>query len=116
MNHFHFSTPYYNQTIDFYEKHFAFKEIKQLGKTHVLKNARGFFLGVDEGECANLLPQETHLGFTFESQEEVLTLYKTLKESKQCSVGVLQTPSPRATHFYCSDPSGNHLEIGWYQF
>ena len=27
----------------------------------------------------------------------------------------LLAPSPRALHYYCQDPSGNRIEVGWYQ-
>lgn len=116
MNHFHFTTDAVKPTIDFYAKYFDFKEIKLLGKTHVLRNLNGFVLGIDEGNESKGLPQTAHLGFTFEEEAQVASLFQSMQKDTQCKVTPLEKPSPRASHFYCLDPSGNKLEIGWYRF
>ncbi len=114
MNHFHFSSASPLPTITFYEKYFGFRKIKMLGKTHVLVSQAKFILAIDESTASDPIPASSHLGFSLPARSEVQSLYEKMREDDQSSTGALLEPSPRALHFYCSDPSGNRLEIGWY--
>lgn len=116
MNHFHFGSSNAASTAWFYEKYFGFCEVKQLGKTRVLKNQSGFILAIDENEAAEPIPRGTHLGFTLGSPDEVQALFIGLQHDEFALTGELQIPSLRAIHFYCFDPSLNRVEVGWYDF
>ena len=113
MNHFHFPSAAVPETIDFYTKHFAFREIATLGKTHVLRDDKGFLLAIDESAEGDPPSKARHLGFHLEGKRAVLELFLRLKPMVKSP---LIEPSPRVIHFYCEDPSGNRLEIGWYHF
>jgi catechol 2,3-dioxygenase-like lactoylglutathione lyase family enzyme len=114
MNHFHFASHAVDPTIAFYETYFGFRQARVLGKTHVLVGDHGFLLAIDEGESAATLPKGSHLGFTLESPEKVHALFRRMAAEGVAITSALVTPSPRASHFYCLDPSGQPLEVGWY--
>jgi len=113
MNHFHFPSAAVPATIDFYTSHFAFQKVATLGKTHVLRDTKGFLLAIDESEASAPPPKAQHLGFHLDGKQAVLDLFQKLKAATKSP---LIEPSPRVIHFYCEDPSGNRLEIGWYHF
>jgi catechol 2,3-dioxygenase-like lactoylglutathione lyase family enzyme len=116
MNHFHFGSARAAATVSFYEKYFGFRKIKNLGKTHVLKDQRNFILAIDEENEASPIPQSAHLGFTLSDPESVQLLYESLASDEVPLPGPLKKTSPRAVHFYCVDPSNNRVEVGWYDW
>jgi catechol 2,3-dioxygenase-like lactoylglutathione lyase family enzyme len=116
VNHFHFPSVRVQETIAFYEKYFGFRQARLLGSTHVLKNERNFLLAIDEAEVATPLPRSIHLGFTLSTREDVYELHKRMEEEKTPSLSEFLSPSKKAAHFYCEDPTGHRLEVGWYDF
>lgn len=116
MNHFHFGSSNAVATVSFYEKYFGFREIKRLGPTHVLRDDNNFILAIDEIAGAEPIPNCAHLGFTLTDPDVVEELHVTMSADQVPLPGELQRPSTRATHFYCQDPSGNRIEVGWYSW
>lgn len=114
MNHFHFPSHRHLETISFYEGYFGFRKLRQLGKAHILVGMHGFLLAIDEKDRADTLPSGIHLGFRYESPEKVQKLFKRMSDDGE-KLSDLLTPSERATHFYCEDPNGNKIEVGWYE-
>lgn len=116
MNHFHFSASDTLATIQFYEQYFGFRKIRSLKNTHVLTDNSGFLLAIDESNDCTSLPQTCHLGFTLPSAERVRQTYQNMLQEKVQIIAPLQMPSAKAIHFYCQDPAGNTIEVGWYNF
>lgn len=114
MNHFHFAAKSVEKTAEFYETYFGFRRVAKLGRTLVLRNNVGFILGVDEAGENSGVQTNSHIGFTLETSEEVETLF--VRMDKNFISTPVRKPSSRATHFYCADPAGNSIEVGWYQF
>jgi predicted enzyme related to lactoylglutathione lyase len=115
LNHFHFPSNSTIETINFYSKYFEFNKKAQLGKTHILKNPNGFLLAIDESDTKQTLNQKSHLGFQLNDAEKVRVLYLKMIEDGIPMVRELREPSQNAIHFYCTDPTGYVLEIGWYK-
>ncbi len=115
MNHFHFSSAAVDPTIAFYESYFGFPKVRTMGKTHVLEGEHGFLLAMDEAEASKPLGA-AHLGFRLNTHEAVRSIYRRMKEEGVAITSELATPSPRASHFYCLDPSGQTIEVGFYDF
>ncbi len=116
MNHFHFPSNTVASTVEFYESFFGFRKKITLGKTQVLENGERFLLAIDESYTTAPLSERIHLGFRLENAAEVSSLHTRMKKEGVAAMGDLMNPSPHALHFYCADPSGNRLEIGWYAF
>ena len=119
MNHFHFGTDRVVETSQFYEKYFGFSKILELGSTLVLRNAKDFILAIDPLERGASNPCENsalHLGFVLKDRSEVNRVFDLMRDEKLGSLGSLLSPTPKVLHFYCNDPAGNRLEIGWYSF
>ena len=112
MKHFHFPSAEPEKTADFYETFFGFRKLRRLGNTQVLADRANFLLAIDECEACAPPPDSTHLGFCLESREQVPELYARLQA--QHEVTELREPTPKVSHFYCQDPTGNRLEVGWY--
>ena len=115
MNHFHFPSAKLSETVDFYEHFFRFKRARVIRKTHILSGENDFILAIDESGTAHTMPKEVHLGFRLKNEDEVKRLFQQMAHSGVPMAGPLLTPSNRATHFYCKDPSGNNIEVGWYE-
>lgn len=116
MNHFHFTTSEVEKTADFYTRFFGFRTVKQLGKTRVLKNSSGFILALDEGTETLPIPEASHIGFTCESDDRLAELFVKIKDNPENKASAIVRHGSRAAHFYCKDPSGNGIEVGWYNF
>lgn len=114
MNHFHFASSAVDPTIAFYETYFHFQKCRTLGKTHVLEGSHGFLLAIDESEDSVCLPPGSHLGFRLDTPEAVQAIYRRMYADGVPITTPLATPSPRASHFYCLDPSGHSIEVGYY--
>jgi len=115
VNHFHFPSANALPTISFYERYFGFRKIRLLGNTHILINQNKFLLAIDESTASDPLPATSHLGFQLPDKEEVRKIHEQMRTDFPSDTGHLLEPSARALHYYCSDPSGNRLEIGWYE-
>jgi catechol 2,3-dioxygenase-like lactoylglutathione lyase family enzyme len=114
VNHFHFASARAGETISFYETYFGFRERRTLGKTHVLMNDSRFLLAIDETEACGPALNGAHLGFSLANPEAVKALFHKMARAGVTLSGNLLEPSARATHFYCVDPSGNRVEVGWF--
>ncbi len=113
LNHLHFSSENPEATKNFYESYFGFRPHKTMGKTTVLVNDERFLLAIDEGESDER--HGLHFGFCLEASERVEAIYGEMKENGVVIEKEFTRLSDNACQFYCFDPSGNHVEVGWYR-
>lgn len=116
MNHFHFASQAVARTRDFYIRYFGFRERAKIGRTLVLENSDGFLLALDESRESSSMPENAHLGFRLKDAATVDHINAQMRAEGTVIVGTVLSPSPRARQFYCLDPSGNRIEVGWYDF
>jgi catechol 2,3-dioxygenase-like lactoylglutathione lyase family enzyme len=115
LNHIHFATGDITKTREFYETYFGFREHFRLHKTLVLTNDHHFLLALDDTNTQSATAPSFHFGFCVESADAVRDLYERMKLSGVAFVQEFKTLSPNAVSFYCLDPHGNQVEVGWYR-
>jgi catechol-2,3-dioxygenase len=120
LNHLHFASRRAEQTRAFYEEYFGFRLSRQLPGTAVLCDGHGFLLAIDDRKDSlpETLPEGTaqlHIGFCLDTPEQVETLYGDMKARSVPFRGELTRLSANALHFYCQDPTGNQIEVGWFR-
>ena len=115
LRHLHFGAQDVKQTQAFYETYFGFQEHLNLGDTVVLKDADQFVLAIDALEKVPPASPTLHFGFLLRSAKAVESLYEKMHRAGVSVVQPLKKISDKAIQFYCLDPSGNKVEVGWYQ-
>jgi catechol 2,3-dioxygenase-like lactoylglutathione lyase family enzyme len=116
LNHLHLSARQPESTRRFYETYFGFRPHLQLGETVVLVNAEHFLLAIDpRGDSTDASPPPLHFGFCVGRPEEVDALYQAMRQGGVVFTQELRVMSPNARSFYCWDPAGNQVEVGWYK-
>ena len=115
LNHIHLTSSEPQKTSEFYQKYFGFKRVRQIQKTTVMTNADQFILAFDGVEISQAVRKPCHIGFTLTEKGEVELLYQRMQRDG-ISAGDLQSPNDNVIHFYCEDPCGNSIEVGWYRF
>ena len=116
LNHLHFQSARPRETSAFYQEYFGFRAHVELGPTVVLANDERFFLAIDPAPGAEPVDGEAlHFGFCLRDADEVRMLYALMKGAGVPFTKDLTDLSPNATQFYCVDPAGNRVEVGWYR-
>jgi len=122
LNHFHFSSNTVPKTCEFYRRYFGFEVRWQILDKVVLGNRDGFILAIDPIPISSPAPDRTslapplqHLGFYLDDVEEVVALHRRMKDDGVSIQQELTERSENCRHFYCVDPSGNSIEVGWNQ-
>lgn len=121
LNHLHISSPAVPETCSFYHQYFGFDVRWRILDKVVLADAEGFILAIDPvAPPPEASPEQTarptavqHIGFYLDTPEEVVALHRRMKSD---GVGIPQELVERSAnclHFYCVDPSGNSIEVGW---
>jgi extradiol dioxygenase family protein len=113
VNHLHFEAPDVEATRRFYETYFAFQPHLRLRDTVVLTNDRRFFLAIDPGNPSG--EERLHFGFCLSTAEEVHRLHERMLADRIPLAQALKAHSENAVSFYCFDPAGNRIEVGWYR-
>jgi catechol 2,3-dioxygenase-like lactoylglutathione lyase family enzyme len=117
LNHLHFASAEPEKTRAFYEIYFGFRVSRRLRGTTVLANPAGFVLAIDDraGERPPCGPRDRlHFGFCLESPQAVTALYETMKAGTVAAAPLVRI-GENALHFYCDDPAGNRIEVGWFR-
>jgi catechol-2,3-dioxygenase len=116
FNHLHFASDKVVATRKFYEAYFGFRFHSNIRTTTVLVNESHFFLAIDpvEGE---LPPSENrlHFGFCLTDADSVEHLYRQMESNRVPFAQQYEQISENAVSFYCYDPAGNCVEVGWYR-
>jgi catechol 2,3-dioxygenase-like lactoylglutathione lyase family enzyme len=115
FNHLHFATSRLEATRDFYTGYFGFEPFTKLRDTVVLKGKAHFLLAMDPACEATEPNARLHFGFCVETADEVDALYGRMLADGIAFAQPLKAISPHARNFYCYDPSGNCVEVGWYR-
>jgi len=115
LNHIHFRAENPALTRAFYEKYFGFEFLRDLRGTIVLRNPGRFLLAIDPASEAAPATAGFHFGFCLETRDEVTHLYRQMRDEKVDFSQDLRVLGPGAVSFYCFDPAGNRVEVGWYQ-
>lgn len=114
VNHLHFGSPNVDATRGFYERYFGFRHHSNLRETVVLVGDSHFLLAIDPlVEAA--APTRLHFGFCVGDSAKVRTLYAKMKDEGVSFSQELKEISENAVNFYCVDPAGNCVEVGWYK-
>lgn len=115
LNHVHFASGDVGATRAFYERFFGFKLHARLRDTTVLVNDDHFLLAIDAApERAGVEPP-AHFGFCVATRDEVEAAYAAMREAGVAFAQELRVLSENAVSFYCEDPAGNRVEVGWYR-
>ncbi len=115
LNHLHFASKAPEATREFYESYFGFRPHRRLGRTEVLVNEEHFLLAIDDSDSPDRRQSALHFGFCLDSPEKVEAAYLAMKNDGVPLEKELTRLSENAVQFYCFDPSGNHVEVGWYR-
>lgn len=110
ISHIQLNTPKLEEQVSFYEKYFDFKR-KKHGKGWFLWNRAGFLMAVNPLEEAPTMPEWFHIGFRYETKEEVTALFTKLK-SDGFDLGQIDD-SNYYMQFRFADPAGYTVEIFW---
>ena len=110
LGHIQLNTPKLEEQVSFYEKYFDFKR-KQHGKGWFLWNRAGFLMAVNPLEEIPQMPKWFHIGFRYESKDEVRTLHSKLK-SDGFNVGEIDDFEDYM-QFRFPDPTGYVVEVFW---
>ena len=118
LNHLHFSSPALPETCAFYHRYFGFEVRWRILDKVVLSDSEGFILAIDpipqsEHDQASHASQLRHLGFYLDTPDEVVALHRRMKDDGVDISQELVERSANCLHFYCVDPSGNPIEVGW---
>ncbi len=110
LGHIQLNTPKLEEQVCFYEKYFDFKR-KAHGKGWFLWNRAGFLMAVNPIEESPVMPSWFHIGFRYETKNEVSALYDRLK-SNGFPVGEIDSYDDYV-QFRFPDPTGYVVEIFW---
>lgn len=111
LNHFHLQTHDLNRSVEFYTKVFGFEFDAKIGQDQAyLKNHHGFFLGLQQVQNLNPLPDWFHFGFGCRSEAELREIRKACIGWPGAEVGEIST-STDLIAFYTADPAGNKIEV-----
>ncbi len=110
LGHIQLNTPKLEEQASFYEKYFDFKR-KKHGKGWFLWNRAGFLMAVNPLEESPVMPPWFHIGFRYETKDEVRGLYEKLKLNG-FEVGEIDD-SDYYMQFRFPDPTGYVIEIFW---
>ncbi len=114
LNHVHLGTKNLSLFINFYHQYFGFEKIFDHGKGAFLKNKSKFLIAVDPIDTLPNFPEWFHFGFCLESEEEVLEIYKKMKNDKVTIIREILAEEGEYASFYIKDPDGNKIEISWH--
>lgn len=78
LSHIQLNTPKLEEQVQFYEKYFAFRR-KAHGKGWFLWNQTGFLMAVNPLPERPDMPSWFHIGFRYDTVDEVKALYERLK-------------------------------------
>jgi catechol 2,3-dioxygenase-like lactoylglutathione lyase family enzyme len=110
LSHIQLNTPKLEEQVQFYEKYFDFKR-KAHGKGWFLWNRAGFMMAVNPLSASPVLPDWFHIGFRYETKEEVTKIFETLK-ADGFDVGELDSFEDYM-QFRFPDPTGYIVEVFW---
>jgi len=110
LGHIQLNTPELEKQVSFYEEYFGFKR-KAHGKGWFLWNREGFMMAVNPLPESPVMPSWFHIGFRYESVEEVKVLYERLK-GDGFAVGELDLFEDYS-QFRFPDPTGYVVEVFW---
>ena len=114
INHVHLAATNVANTQAFYEHYFGFRAERSHGKGVFLRDASGFLIALDPTEEPIAFPSWFHLGFCFESAEEVRALHRKATDGgAQIARKLLDEPNEYAS-FYLADPDGLRIEVSWH--
>jgi len=110
LSHIQLNTPKLEEQASFYEEYFGFKR-KKHGKGWFLWNQAGFLMAVNPLEEMPVMPSWFHIGFRYETKDEVNALHSKLKLNG-FAVGQIDD-SDYYMQFRFPDPSGYIVEVFW---
>lgn len=110
LSHIQLNTPEVETQVAFYEKYFGFRR-KPHGKGWFLWNQAGFLMAVNPLPEQPVMPDWFHVGFRYETREEVAALFERLK-ADGISVGKLDQFDDYM-QFRFPDPTGYVVEVFW---
>lgn len=121
FNHLHFSSERVGDTQEFYESYFGFRLHSKIRDTTVLTNEHSFLLAIDPIKGGPVKDGGTkaagnlHFGFCLDDADSVENLYRKMEADHVAFAQVYRKISENAVSFYCYDPAGNCVEVGWYR-
>lgn len=110
LSHIQLNTPILEKQVSFYEKYFEFKR-KAHGKGWFLWNRSNFLMAINPLDVAPEMPSWFHIGFRYETKQEVQDLYSRL-DADGFDVGKLDQYDDYI-QFRFPDPTGYIVEVFW---
>ena len=111
LNHCHIQVPDMKKARAFYESYFQFSEKLVCEENEVfLVNQENFVLGLEQVAKPEALPSWFHFGIGLKSEKALRDLFQKMKESGEPIIRELKDFGD-TMNFYCSDPSGNKIEV-----
>jgi catechol-2,3-dioxygenase len=111
INHCHIQVPDMKKARAFYENYFQFSE-KLVCEEHevFLVNREKFVLGLEQVPNPEALPSWFHFGIGVTSEGELSNLFNKMKENGEPILRELKDFGD-TLNFYCTDPTGNKIEV-----
>lgn len=114
MNHIHIGTKDLGRAVQFYNTHFGFTKKFDHEPGIFLEDRQKFLLAIDPVDSVPELPDWFHIGFCYESENEVLRLYKSMRENGVRIARDLMHEEGEFASFYVFDPDGYKIEVSWH--
>lgn len=112
MNHIQLNTADVEAAAKFYGHFFDFTVQKRHGNGLFLWNQLGFMMAVNPLPENPVFPDWFHIGFRFDTPEEVKSLYKKMTVENSPIKAELQEHDD-FVFFRCLDPTGYVVEVFW---
>ena len=115
LNHLHLKSHDIAASRAFYERYFGFRFFAQHGDGAFLTDDANFLVAIFPYKADDTpLPEWFHFGFCVGSSDVVEKLYARMKKDNVPFSSELSTWGDGAVTFYCVDPGGNKVEVGYH--
>ena len=112
INHIQLNTMNVEAAARFYDRFFDFKTQKKHGDGLFLWNSQGFMMAINPLPENPVFPSWFHIGFRFNTIEEVKSLYSKLVDA-DCPMNAELQEFDDFAFFRCVDPTGYVVEVFW---
>lgn len=114
MNHMHIGTKNLERSVQFYKDYFGFKKKFDHAPGIFLEDERQFLLAIDPVDAVPELPAWFHMGFCYSDENEVLKIYKSMKDNDIRLARDLMHEKGDFASFFVFDPDGYKIEVSWH--